>query len=159
VDCSVPSDADPGTLRVKFTLNYDTVAAGTSVSFVLRNVFNPPSTAPVAATAASFKDAAGNSLLSFSGTYPVIQPTSPATVIVQELKLDDSSPGATTGATITFSTINQMPRSGAAIVISPPSSANLGATTCSVKIGVQTYSPTSCAISSGKVVIVGNYPG
>lgn len=145
---------------MQFTLNYDTVAAGTSVSFVLRNVFNPPSTAPVTATAASFIDVDGNSLLSFSGTYPVIQPTSPATVIVQELKLDDSSPGATTGVTITFSTINQMPVSGAAITIKPPSSATLsGSVTCSVKIGVQTYTPTSCSVSSGRVVVVGNYPG
>jgi len=67
-------------------------------------------------------------------------------MIVGDVKLDNSASGETTFATITFSTINQLPTAGSAIVIDYPSVADFSdPLACSVKIGTITYSSlTSC---------------
>ena len=69
-------------------------------------MLNPPSTKPSVLLNSTLIDVLGNSLLTFNGTLPAITATSPAKIIIQDLKLDNSLLGATTGATITFGTIN-----------------------------------------------------
>lgn len=61
---------NPGFLKVTFNLNYNELAAGTETSFVLRNIFNPPSTKPVPALDVHLYDSLGYVLLTFSGTLP-----------------------------------------------------------------------------------------
>ena len=69
-------------------------------------MLNPPSTKPSVLLGSTLSDVLGNSLLTFGGALPAIAATSPAKIILQDLKLDNSLQGATTGATITFGTIN-----------------------------------------------------
>jgi hypothetical protein len=130
-----------GILAAQFIFSGDGNApAGTVLEFSVKNIRNPGTSEPVVAIGVQLLDKNSNQIGTFTGDMPYIKATTAATILTKELILSDSSPLATTMATISYRSVNILPRT-TTFQVSYPSQAEFppGNPTCKTVIEGVTY--------------------
>ena len=86
---------------------------------------NPPTTEARQIQGVSYNDSEDNEICSFAGVKPTIKAEKPASAVSKSYLLDNSAFGTSTGITLTYRTVNQMPAT-ATFKITYPSTAGFG---------------------------------